>query len=74
METGALLATTLVRGNHVRDFHVGAAPPAGWEASEREDRRVVRHQRYTDWHQVERKIGHFQRTIALLLRQGWREG
>jgi hypothetical protein len=73
MKTAALLATTLVRADHVRSFHVHPAPLAGWEVSEREDQHVVRQQRYTDWHRVERALTHFRRKIAVLLEQGWRE-
>jgi len=73
MKTATVLATTLVRGDHVRSFHVRPAPLAGWEAFEREDRRVVRHQRYTDWHRVERTLTYFRSRIAVLLQQGWCE-
>lgn len=72
MSTIDLLEKTLVRTGHVRSFRVHPAHVAGWEASEREDRHVVRHQ-YTDWHQVERALAHFRRKIAALLEQGWRE-
>lgn len=72
MRTIALLATTLVRTGHVRSFRVHPVHLAGWEASEREDRHVVRYQ-YTDWHRVERALAHYRRTIAALLEQGWRE-
>jgi hypothetical protein len=73
MKTAALLATTLVRANHVRSFHVHLAPLAGWEVSEREDQHVVQQQRCTDWHRVERALTHFHRKIAVLLGQGWSE-
>jgi hypothetical protein len=73
MRPNALLATTLVRADHVRSFHVRPARLAGWEAAEREDQHVVQQQRYTDWHRVERAITHFRRKIAVLLEQGWRE-
>jgi hypothetical protein len=73
MRPDTLLATTLVRAEHVRSFHVQPAHLAGWEAAEREDQRIVQQQRYTDWHRVERAIAHFRRKIAVLLEQGWRE-
>jgi len=74
MKAADLLATTLVRADHVRSFHVHRAPPAGWEVSEREDQHIVQLQRYTDWHRVERALTHFRLKITALLEQGWREG
>ena len=71
MMTAALLAMTLVRAHHVRSFHIHPAPLDGWEASEREDHRVVQQQRYTDWHRVERTLTRFRREIAALLEEGW---
>jgi hypothetical protein len=68
-----LLATTLVRADHVRSFHIGPARPAGWEAYEHQDQRVVQQQRYTDWHRVEQTLTRFTRDIAELRQQGWRE-
>jgi hypothetical protein len=53
VRTVTLLATTLVRADHVQSFHVHSAHVAGWEVSEREDQCVVQQQRYTDWHRVE---------------------
>jgi hypothetical protein len=70
--TPTLLATTLVRADHIRSFHVHPIP-AGWEAFKREDHRVVHQQRYTDWHRVERTLTRFRREIAALIEQGWRE-
>jgi hypothetical protein len=71
--TTALLATTLVRADHVRSFHVRTARPGGWEAAEHDDHRVVQQQRYTDWHRVEQTLVRFAREIAELREQGWRE-
>jgi len=70
--TTPLLATTLVRADHVRSFHVRAALHAGWEATEHEDQRVVL-RLYTDWHRVEQTLVRFARDIAELREQGWRE-
>jgi hypothetical protein len=50
--TTPLLATTLVRADRVRSFHVRSARPAGWEVAEHDDQRVVQQQRHTDWHRV----------------------
>ena len=70
--TTPLLATTLVRADHIRSFHVRTARPAGWEAAEHDDQRVVR-RLYTDWHRVEQTLVRFARDIAELREQGWRE-
>ncbi len=75
-ERGAMrniVATTLVREGHVRSFQVRTAHPAGWETVEHEDRRVVRQQRYFDWHRLERTLDRFAREIAYLRERGWRE-
>ena len=68
-----LLVTTLVRGKHVRSFHVRPAGQVGWEASEYEDQQVVRQGRYTDWHRVEQVLSLFVREIEGLREQGWQE-
>ena len=68
-----LLATTLVRADRVRSFHVCTARPAGWEVAEHDDQRVVQQQRHTDWHRVEHALVRFAREIAELREQGWRE-
>ena len=68
-----LLAATLVRADHVRSFQVRRASPTGWEASEREDQRIVQQRRYTDWHRVELTLRRYTREIAELREQGWRE-
>ncbi len=71
--TEPLLAKTLVRDDQVRSFHVEPAPAVGWETSERADEQVVKQQRYTDWHRVERTLTRFTREIDVLREQGWRE-
>ena len=71
-----LLATTLVRGDHVRSFEVRPARADewfGWEASEHQDERLVQQQRYSDWHRVERILNRFTRQISELRQQGWLE-
>ena len=68
-----LLAATLVRANHVRSFQIQPAFPAGWEASEREDQRVLQERRHMDWHRVEQILFQFTREIARLKEQGWRQ-
>ena len=68
-----LLATTLVREAHSRSFQIRTARPAGWEAAEQEDQRIVKQQHYADWHRVEHALARFAREIAELREQGWRE-
>ena len=68
-----LLTTTLVQGDHVRSFHIRPGHPAGWEASEHQDQRIVQLQHHTDWHRVEQTLARYTRAIAELREQGWRE-
>jgi hypothetical protein len=68
-----LLQTTLVRADRVRSFEVQPTSSVGWEASEREDQRIVQQQHHTDWHRVERTLARFSREIEELKEQGWRE-
>lgn len=68
-----LLATTLVREGHIRSFHVSTGHPAGWQASEHQDQRIVQLRRHTDWHRVEQTLARYTREIAELREQGWRE-
>ena len=67
-----LMTVTLVRDDHIRAFHLEPVPPAGWEAIECEDDRVVQHH-HTDWHLVELTRFRFTREIAKLKKQGWSE-
>jgi len=69
----SLFAATLVRSDQRRSFQIRSAALAGWEASECEGLRVVRQQRFTDWHRVERTLVRFSREIAELKEEGWRE-
>jgi hypothetical protein len=69
-----LLATTLVRNDHVRSFRIRQAHPVGWESSALQDHRVVQQQRHTDWHRVEQTITRYASEIAELREQGWQEG
>jgi hypothetical protein len=66
---------TLVKGDHVRSFHVerSETSAAGWEVSETTEERVVNRQAHQDWHRVERTLERFNGEIAELRRQGWRD-
>jgi hypothetical protein len=68
-----LLSATLVRADRIRSFQVRPTSPAGWEASEHEDQRIVQRQCHTYWHRVELTLARFAREIADLKEQGWRE-
>jgi hypothetical protein len=68
----ALLTARLVRANRVRSYHIRTAS-AGWEASTREDERLVQERTHSDWHRVERTLKRFRDEIAELRAQGWRD-
>ena len=68
-----ILAKTLALADHLRSFRVQLAPQVGWEASAREDQRIIEQQRYSDWHRVEQALCRFQQHIAELQAAGWRE-
>jgi hypothetical protein len=68
----ALLTARLVRANRVRSYHIRPTS-AGWEASAREDERLVQERSYSDWHRVERTLERFRDEIAELRAQGWRD-
>ena len=53
---GHLLAVTLTLANRVRSYCVRHTT-AGWEASRREDQRVVEARSYSDWHHVGLYVG-----------------
>lgn len=71
--TAPVFIKTLVREHHVRSFQVQPVPAVGWEASEREDHRVVQRRHFTDWHRVERILLRFTHQVAELRSQGWQE-
>src|SRR5262245_59035508 len=60
-----LLTARLVRAHRVRSYHVRPTL-AGWEASAREDERLVHERSYSDWHRVERTLERFRDEIAEL--------
>jgi hypothetical protein len=68
----ALLTARLVRANRVRSYHIRPTS-AGWEASARENERLLRERSYSDWHRVERTLERFRDEIAELRAQGWRD-
>jgi len=68
----ALLTARLVRADRVRSYHIRPTS-VGWEASAREDGRLIQKRRHSDWHRVERTLERFRDEIAELRSQGWRD-
>jgi hypothetical protein len=71
--TKPLFASTLVRADRIRKFHIHWAHRAGWEAAVHEDNRLIQCRHCSDWHRVEQTLVRFTREIAELREQGWRE-
>ena len=66
-----MFSKTLTQSGHVRRFIVQAQHACGWEVRIEQDRQVVRHTRYDDWHRLERALGAIEREVGELLAQGW---
>jgi hypothetical protein len=66
-----MLSKTLTHAGHSRHFVVRARRAAGWEVRVEEDRQVVRHAEYHDWHRLERALGAIEREIGALVAEGW---
>ena len=62
----------LTFAGHTRHFVILPLHAEGWEVRVEEDSRVVRRNRYTDWHRVERALAAFERDVAALMDLGWR--
>jgi len=66
-----MFSKTLTHSGHIRHFVVRARRAAGWEVRVEEDRQVVRHAEYHDWHRLERALGAIEREVGELVAQGW---
>jgi len=66
-----MFAKTLTDGSHVRQFSIEEVGYDGWEVRQLEDSRVIRRNRYTDWHRVERALARFALEVEGLERKGW---
>jgi hypothetical protein len=66
-----MFAKELIHDGHVRRFEIANHDDQGWEVRVEEDRAVVRRQRYTDWHRVERALNRFALEVADLQDCGW---
>jgi hypothetical protein len=61
----------LTNAGHVRRFEIRSEGADGWEMRVEEDSAVLRCQRFTDWHRVERAITRVSIEIAALQDAGW---
>jgi len=66
-----MFSKTLTHGTHVRQFLVRARRASGWEVRIEQDREVIRHAEYRDWHRLERALDAIEREVGELLAQGW---
>lgn len=57
---------------HSRRFTVSASDSGGWELQVTQDRAVVLHRSYSDWHRLERAMSAIEREMSELLANGWR--
>ena len=62
----------LTNAGHVRRFEIRSEGAEGWEMRVEEDSAVVRRQRYTDWHRVERAFTRVALEVAELQNAGWK--
>jgi hypothetical protein len=66
-----MFSQELTHAGHVRRFNITSQGAEGWEMRIEEDSAVVRRQRFTDWHRVERALTLVTREIAELENAGW---
>ena len=62
----------LRQGEHVKKFTISESPKAGWEVREEADSKLVRVDRYNDWHRLERARLRIDAAVAELEHSGWR--
>jgi hypothetical protein len=66
-----MFSQELTHAGHVRRFNLSRYGADGWEMRVEEDSAVVRRQRFTDWHRVERALTRVALEIAELQNAGW---
>lgn len=66
-----MFSQELTHAGHVRRFKFTSQGAEGWEMRIEEDSAVVRRQRFTDWHRVERALTRVTLEIAELENAGW---
>jgi hypothetical protein len=62
---------SLRSANHTRHYSIMPAQPSGWEVRFEEDKELRRHDRYQDWHRVERARALFEQEASELQANGW---
>jgi hypothetical protein len=67
-----MFSRELTRAGHTRNFVITSVRAEGWEVRVEEDSRVLRRNRYTDWHRVERALASIEREVEALTELGWR--
>jgi hypothetical protein len=67
-----MFSRQLTHAGHTRNFVITALHADGWEVRVEEDSRVLRRNRYTDWHRLERALASIEREVATLTELGWR--
>jgi hypothetical protein len=68
-----MFATELTQTGHVKRFSIRLAGTEGWEIRVEQDSDVVRRERYTDWHRVERALTDITEEVSSLKAGGWSE-
>ena len=66
-----MYSITLQLADHVKQYSIYPRPSEGWIVSLEEDRRLIRHICYRDWHRVERAAAMFRLEVADLMARGW---
>ena len=61
----------LTNAGHVRRFEIRSEGADGWEMRIEQDSAIVRRQRFTDWHRVERALTRVALEVAELQSAGW---
>ena len=67
----AMFAQELTNAGHIRRFEIRSKGAEGWEMRVEEDSTLLRRQRFTDWHRVERAITRVALEVAELQSAGW---
>ncbi len=66
-----MFSISLRNADHQRRFSISRTEESGWEVRREEDRRLIHHIRYRDWHRVERARAIFSLEVSKLTAAGW---
>ena len=66
-----MYSITLQLADHVKQYSIYPRPSEGWIVRLDEDRRLIRHICYRDWHRVERAALKFRREVEDHMARGW---